>query len=305
MRSIDVPVDRETRDRLETECDLLGFDDVATYVGWIIDNRAAIDQGTDRDQLLTAYAERVEQLERQLDGRGTAADAAGEGGAAATDATAAGRAERDAESSDQQPVTAGRAGEPDGEDGRPANASASADGGTDTRNAPERPGRDLFVSGSFGERVGRISGDEVNEVVDELTGVETERVDAFARKAVAQTREQLGRDPETGLTYRSSTDLVVPGARPGSDLADLDAIDVPGRSEETREQRREAVGAALAFLRDEGTALRGDFLDEVYEQHPAGYGTEDGWWGCIKQGLRQADPVDPAGRGSRTWEYDA
>lgn len=305
MRSIDVPVDRETRDRLETECDLLGFDDVATYVGWIIDNRAAIDQGTDRDQLLTAYADRVEQLERQLDRQREGEESGTVGGAPADEPTPSSRVEQDAQTDERQSATTGGAGEADGTDAGTSGGTASADGGTDTRPAPEQPGRDLFVSGSFGERVGRIAGDEVNEVVDELTGVETERVDAFARKAVAQTREQLGRDPETGLTYRSSADLVVPGARPGSDLADLDAIEVPGRSEETREKRREAVGAALAFLRDEGAALRGDFLDEVYEQYPAGYGSEDGWWGCIKQGLRQADPVDPAGSGSRTWEYDA
>lgn len=304
MRSIDVPVDRETRDRLETECDLLGFDDVVTYVGWIIDNRAAIDQGTDRDQLLSAYAERVEQLERQLDARETSEDPAGEG-EVGTDRATAREAEEGLQPGERREAVTPRDGEPDATDTGQPTETASADGGTDTRRTPDGPNRDLFVSGSFGERVGRIAGDEVNEVVDELTGVETERVDAFARKAVAQTREQLGRDPETGLTYRSSTDLVVPGARPGSDIADLDAIDVPGRSEETREKRREAVGAALAFLRDEGTALRGDFVGEVYEQYPAGYGTEDGWWGCIKQGLRQADPVDPAGRGSRIWEYDA
>jgi hypothetical protein len=49
--------------KLDTEVDLLGFEDRGAYLRWIIGNRAAIEQGTERDQLLTEYQARVEELE--------------------------------------------------------------------------------------------------------------------------------------------------------------------------------------------------------------------------------------------------
>lgn len=249
MRSIQVDVDERTAERLETETDLLGFESVAAYVDWIVDNRAAIEQGTERDQMLTAYADRVEELEEQLE-------------------------------------------------------TADEDEDDDERRVIEET--DPEVDGDITpERIARITddADDLSREADELSGVETERLDAFARRAVAQTRRELGRDVNSGLDYASTAIIDDESVMPGSDVADLDAIEVPGRSEAKTHPRRRAVGAALAYLKDVGDAMRGDFVGALYEDYPAGYETEDGWWNCIKTGLKQVPAVE-GGDGRRKWVYE-
>ncbi len=157
-------------------------------------------------------------------------------------------------------------------------------------------------SGLSPERVARIREDPVHEDAGVLGSVETERLDELSRRAVATTRKRLNRDVQTGLEYTSSTRLAGDGVRPGEDITDLDELSIPGRSAETIEKRRHAVGRALAYLRDEGQARRSDFVDALYEECPAGYDTSDGWWRCIKEGLKQVDAVD-GGEGTRVWRY--
>ncbi|QFU83476.1 hypothetical protein [Natronorubrum aibiense] len=152
------------------------------------------------------------------------------------------------------------------------------------------------------ERVARIPEDPVVEDAGVLGSVETERLDELSRRAVATTRKRLNREVQTGLEYTSSTRLADDGVRPGEDVADLEALSIPGRSAETIEKRRHAVGRALAYVRDEGRARRSDFVEALYKECPAGYETEDGWWRCIKTGLKQVDCVD-GGEGSRVWHY--
>jgi hypothetical protein len=268
MPTIRLDVQEETLEKLDMETSLLGFGDVETYLQWIVGNRAAIEQGTERDQLLTEYAARVEELESQLDSS-DAADSGGEGDPA--EATAAG---------DTGEVLVERSG------------SSDSDDTTD-------------LGGNFRpERVERFTDERLAEQADVLAGVEGERLDEFARRAVAQTRQRLGRDPTTGLNYQSNTSISVSSndVSPGEDIADLDDIEVPGRSAEKTGPRRKAVGAALAYLRDAGSARKSDFVDELYEEFPAGYGSETGWWNCIKTGLKQVDVVD-GGDGARVWKF--
>lgn len=153
------------------------------------------------------------------------------------------------------------------------------------------------------ERIVRISGDPVSEDADVLETVEFDRVDELSRRAVATTRKRLNREVQTGLEYASSTRLPGNGVRPGEDLADLEALSIPGRSVETVEKRRHAVGRALAYVRDERRARRSDFVEALYTECPAGYETADGWWRCIKTGLKQVDCVD-GGDGTRVWRYE-
>jgi len=178
---------------------------------------------------------------------------------------------------------------PPGEAG--AAAPATADGGTAVDSVNLEP------------RAERIADDSVTELADELSGVQGEAYDELTRRAVKQTREQLGGEAGSGLDYASSTTLDPDGARPGEDIADLDAIEVPGYDEELIARRRRAVGAALAHLRDNGEAKRGDFARALYEEYPAGYESTDGWWDCLKRGLRQVDRVDGAGDDSRIWRF--
>jgi hypothetical protein len=135
-----------------------------------------------------------------------------------------------------------------------------------------------------------------------LTTVERDRVDALARRAVTETRRELG-DVGTGIDYRSRTDLG-DADRPGADVTDLAELDVPGWDEQLIERRRDAVGAALAFLRDAEAAKRSAFVDALFEAYPAGYESESAWWECIKRGLRQVDRVVPAGEDSRIWRFE-
>jgi len=329
MPEIRLELPAETVRKLDTEVDLLGFADREAYLRWIVGNRAAIEQGTERDQLLTAYQARVDELESQLE----ADDGGDDADRKWTADDASGRQPAGAESGDREPASGS---------GEPASASPATDGsgtatgggsgagsGTTTADgssAGDRPadarGVDredgdadrsepddadvVAVGGNFRpERVERFEDESLGSQADQLQGVEGERLDEFARRAVAKTRERLGREPSTGLDYRSGTRIARSSSdvRPGEDLVDLDALDVPGRSEEARAPRREAVGAALAYLRDAGRAKRADFVAECYDEYPAGYDTADSWWRCVKRGLKDAPVVD-GGDGSRVWTYE-
>jgi hypothetical protein len=234
MRTLRLELDEGTVERLSTERELLGFEDLESYLEWIVDNRTDIAADGDRDELLSAYAERVDELERQVEATD---EAAGE-----------------------------------------------------------------FDGGLTPERVKRIADDDLSRNVDELNGVATSRIDEMARRAVARTRKRLGRDVGTGLSYRS-TAAMSDGVRPGEDVTDLDALEVPGYDEDVVERRREAIGAALAFLRDETETTRADVVETLFEEYPAGYDSETGWWECVKRGFKQV-PAVKGGDGRRKWEYE-
>lgn len=152
------------------------------------------------------------------------------------------------------------------------------------------------------ERVDRVVDETLHDEAEALNTVAGEALDELARSAVAQTREQLGSGFGSGIDYSSRTEINS-GKRPGADIADLDEIEVPGWDEELIERRRTAVGAALAFLRNAEEAKRAAFVEELYEEYPAGYDSPGSWWECIKQGLRQVDRVNPAREDSRTWGF--
>jgi hypothetical protein len=245
MAVIEVEVPEELRERLDRECSLLGFEDPATYLRWLVDNRATMQGDGERNRILATYAERVAELEDRL---------------------------------------------------------AAADDADDPAEAPPADDAETFEA-TLGPTTARIADDSVAEVADELARAQGEAVDEMARQAVAKTRRRLGDGTGTGIDYRSTTALRSDGPRPGSEIADLDAIEVPGYDEDEVARRREAVGAALAYLKDEGEAKRGDFVGALYEDYPAGYDSADGWWECVKRGLRQVDRVNGAGDGSRIWRY--
>ena len=85
-------------------------------------------------------------------------------------------------------------------------------------------------------------------------------------------------------------------------MVDLDSLSVPGHDASVIEARREVAGHAVAFLRDEGTARKSDFVDALYGTYPAGYETADSWWDCLKTALKQVDVID-GGDGKRVWEF--
>ncbi|MFU8866777.1 hypothetical protein [Natronococcus sp.] len=152
------------------------------------------------------------------------------------------------------------------------------------------------------ERVVRVPEDDIGTDATVLETVRFDRLDELSRRAVAETRSRLDRDVETGLEYRSTTDLERKTVRVGADLVDLESLSVPGRSEERREKRRTVAGIAIALLRDEGRARKARFVAELYDIHPAGYETADGWWRFLKGAFDQVDTIE-GGNGSRIWRY--
>jgi hypothetical protein len=340
MQEIALTLDESTVEQLDVELDLLGFDTRSAYLRWLIDNRASIDQGTEHDRLLHAYADQLDALEERLDALeamstdpdpadpptpGPPADsgAADEetedaptlqirGSPDATRTISGTSADESANASGPDTGSETAATATQSSEGPPAPASAAGAAGT-VSHATDRPEPTTETSDSAKEagvtsmnlapeRVNRIAEDPISKNADVLSGVETDRLDELTRRAVAKTREQLDRTVETGLSYRSSTSLADEDVRAGDDITSLDDLELPGRSEETVRPRQIAAGHALAFLRDVGEARRADFVDALYEEFPAGYDTESGWWNCIKQALKQVEAVD-GGHGARVWQF--
>ena len=85
-------------------------------------------------------------------------------------------------------------------------------------------------------------------------------------------------------------------------------LDLPG-SGDMLERRRQAVAACIRYLQRDGSAQKSDFVDDVYPDHQAGYGSAGGWWNAVgKQGLSEVaervdDLVAPS-EGAHTWQYN-
>jgi hypothetical protein len=272
MRSFELELPAETAESVEVEADLLGFDSPGSYVRWVVSRRFAIDDGSQLSATLEEYASRVRELDDSGD-RETLMEAASR----ADDA-----ARRLEDESDRPSEERSEPDDSDSGDDGPAPFESPADG-LDDRTVDRVEDRDLEAAAAA------------------LSNVEKSRVDTFARRALNKTREQLGDDVETGIDY--SAQGGVDDAPLGSEITDLDAIEVPGHDDDLIDRRRRAVGAALALLKDVETAQRSDFVDALYEEYPAGYETADSWWNCIKRGLRQVDRVKPAGENSRVWGF--
>ena len=98
--------------------------------------------------------------------------------------------------------------------------------------------------------------------------------------------------------------------RDESDAGGPDALTTALAELDTTDARRDAVRACVEHLREHGTGQRRDFLDAVYPDHAAGFGSEGGWWNKIgKQYLKAVADVyapvtPPAKEGSHTWRWD-
>ncbi|ELZ13712.1 hypothetical protein C479_02666 [Halovivax asiaticus JCM 14624] len=333
MQTLSVELDEETLQALEVERSLIGFESRDAYVRWIIAHRAAIEHETEMGDVLDAYSDRIANLESRLESieSGTSstegAGTAESGSVGSPDTTQRRPASSDGgwtETATDDTTATVSPDEPETEDTatEPAGAEPAT---TATVSSPDEPdqtdtGDRSDESDSTGtttsdaaidsmnlrpERVERIRDDELSDDAGVLGSVEVDRLDELSRRAVAKTRKQLDRDVETGLEYDSSTSLAETSddVRPGEDITDLASIDVPGRSPDLVEQRQALIGVALAHLRDADAAKKGDFVDALYDEYPAGYGSPGGWWRCLKKGLKQVECVS-GGDGSRIWRLD-
>lgn len=132
--------------------------------------------------------------------------------------------------------------------------------------------------------------DRLNDL-DEQDAVESKRVGARAR------------------VWWSTTSLPSGSNEPvNDDIEDLAqaAIDDLEKSwtGNALDVRIDALAAAYQYLREEGSASKSDFTEDVYPDHPGGYGTPDGgWWrSLIRPGLAEMPgTVKPQGGGE--WQF--
>ncbi|MFC3957301.1 hypothetical protein [Halovivax cerinus] len=317
MQTLSVELDEETLQALEVERSLIGFESRDAYVRWIIANRASIEHETEMGDVLDVYSDKIARLESRLESiesdqpaeerepRASAtspsgADEAGQPPPATSDGgwTEPASDATDDTGTPDEPVTTEPI-VPDADDGAEQTGTGPA-GDAESKSTAESDGIDSMNLRP--ERVVRMRDEQLSDDAGDLGTVEGDRIDELSRRAVAKTRKQLDRTVETGLEYRSATSLADTSddVRPGEDITNLDAIEVPGRSADLVERRRELIGVALAHLRDDGAAKKNDFVDALYEEHPAGYGSPGGWWRCLKSGLKQVECVS-GGDGSRIW----
>lgn len=307
MRKLSVELDERTADALEAERSVLGFDTREAYVRWIVEHRATLDDEPNRERAL--FEERIAELERRLEELTSAASTAGSEDARTEPepvaVAPAGGSARPAGESTQATITDASGGDSNGLMASTDGGWTQAEGGTVTASGRADLAEVGITSMNLTpERVERVRDDRLADDAGDLGTVEYDRLDELSRRAVTKTRKQLDRTVETGLEYRSSPTLSADdGCRPGEDVVDLDALDVPGRSAEVIAQRRELIGHAVAFLRDDGPARKGDFVEALFADQPAGYASADGWWNCIKEAFKALDIVD-GGDGSRVWAFD-
>lgn len=128
-------------------------------------------------------------------------------------------------------------------------------------------------------------------ILDEQDAVESKHVGARARVWWSTTAAPSG-----------GTDPVA------DDIDELAraAVDELGKSwsDDALAVRVDALAAAYQYLRDQESASKSDFTDNVYPEHSAGYGTPDGaWWrSLIRPGLEEMPhTVKPSGGGK--WQY--
>jgi predicted CopG family antitoxin len=84
-----------------------------------------------------------------------------------------------------------------------------------------------------------------------------------------------------------------------------DDLDIPG-SGETFERRRETIGTLVAYLKQEGTATRADFL-ELVDPDDVGYSSADSFWSNSIKGrdtLSAIEGVVPPSEGGHTWRFE-
>lgn len=72
------------------------------------------------------------------------------------------------------------------------------------------------------------------------------------------------------------------------------------------DDQQAAVRAMFDLLAERGSARKSDFVDELYTDYPADYGTEGGWWNKLgKEALASLPGVRKPPEGRPTWKIDS
>jgi ADP-ribosylglycohydrolase len=124
-----------------------------------------------------------------------------------------------------------------------------------------------------------------------------ERGDRHAESA-RDRREQRAEEP---VDRSDST--------PSTGEESIDDLEAALATLDTNDARRDAVRECINYLREHGTGQKSDFVDAVYSEHPAGYGSAGGWWNKIgKQHLKAVAEdlpalIPPPTEGAHNWRW--
>jgi len=177
-----------------------------------------------------------------------------------------------------------------------ATAQSTQDMSQTTISIPEELADELYARKSRGESYA----DVIEGLLERVERLE----DGDGHTPVEQTRPA-----EPVSTRRDDVESEPAEATEPATLEELiETIDVPGSGEKERE-RREAVRAAVDYLRENGTAGPSDLKADVYPDHPARYtGGKDparSWWkNCVYKAFDQiAEADDRVGRADQSGEW--
>lgn len=159
--------------------------------------------------------------------------------------------------------------------------------------------------------------EEVEKDVDVLEEHAPELLEDL-REAVCETgsrepreRRETSADPPAGPspTETSAADEAVETERsaPATIGEIVATVDVPGSGEKEK-LRREALQAALEYLREHGEATRSDFWEDVYPAHIAQFGSKDSWWTnfmvkSLGKAADQDDRIERPGDSRSPWAW--
>lgn len=158
-----------------------------------------------------------------------------------------------------------------------------------------------------------VTDDEIVGYIRERGGVATsdvatefdyERPSAYRRlKALEEAGDVEAREIGNSLLWEATAprdDHVTLGDR-------IDALDVPGSGEKA-DRRRDAVRAALEYIREREQATPAELKDDVYPDHTGEYASGRSWWkNCVYPALRDlADGDDRLEKADTTgrWSWN-
>jgi hypothetical protein len=149
------------------------------------------------------------------------------------------------------------------------------------------------------------------QVADAIAATEFEaqsKLDALCRAGELR-RKRVREEPPLTVWYRPRAAFVGEEAgddRPVDERVDalLADMEMPGTSTMMRDWRRDAVRAAFDRLREDGEIEEGEFKQEVYPSHAAGYDDPEAWWEMIADRLGDLPGVVDPHWGGETWRYD-
>lgn len=141
----------------------------------------------------------------------------------------------------------------------------------------------------------RTAHDKLNELVEEGL-LETRKVGA---------RSRVWWIPITGPATSGMAvdeDNVVEEDRPLAVEQRVQEMELPGSGPRLQD-RRDAILAAFDYLRENPSAKKSDFLEDVYPEFSAGFDTPDGWWNVIQRALKELPHVDPPQERGHIWHF--